>query len=260
MGRRALPDDGGRFSSLSSAGRSLGGPGLVAARRPRRQPVGRHLGGRAEPAARPALPRLRRARGAVEPQHAGRSPRARRCDVGVDRRRRREPDRRRRRTVTTIRAKDGLPSDEASSLCEDRDGSMWIGTYTSGLARMKSGRITSFGIAQGLSERRRPRALPDRAGTLWVATMSGLARFDGRKFVAVVARGLRARRRRRHPRGSRRDALVRRRPARARPAARRSSSVLTTRDGLASNKVMALHEDVRGSLWIGTVAGLTPPA
>src|ERR1017187_7507560 len=95
----------------------------------------------------------------------------------------------------------------------------------------------------------------DRAGTLWAATMTGLARFNGRGFVTVKAQGI--------PLdgivsifedhagtlwfGTAGDGLVRLRDG--------EFHVLTTNDGLASNRVLALHEDERGSLWIGTGGG-----
>jgi len=157
--------------------------------------------------------------------------------------------------VTTFGKKDGLPSEEASSLCEDRDGSIWMGTYTSGLARLQRGRITSFGTSEGLPGIDVRAIYQDRAGTLWAATMTGLARFTGRGFVPVKAQGV--------PLegivsifedhvgtlwfGTAGEGLVRLRDGEFR--------VLTTKDGLASNRVMAFHEDERGSLWIGTGGG-----
>ena len=157
--------------------------------------------------------------------------------------------------VTSFRMTDGLPSDQASSLCEDRDGSIWIGTNTAGLARLNKGRITVFGLAQGLPGTDVRAIYQDRAGTLWAATMTGLARFDGRRFVAVKAAGV--------PLdgivaifadhagtlwfGSAGEGLVEMRNGQFR--------VLTTKDGLASNKVMSFYEDARGSLWIGTGGG-----
>ena len=159
--------------------------------------------------------------------------------------------------VTTYRIKDGLPGDEASSLWEDPDGAMWIGTNTAGLARLSRGRITAFGLAQGLPGLDVRAILRDRRGTLWVSTMSGLVQFDGRRFVTVRAPGVPL------------DAVVTMLEDRAgtlwfgtsgngliqwRDGAFR---VLTIKDGLASNKVLSLHEGVRGSLWIGTGAGIT---
>ncbi len=159
--------------------------------------------------------------------------------------------------VTSYRVKDGLPSDEASSLVEDRDGAIWIGTYTAGVARLAGGRITRFGMAQGLPGLDVRALYQDRAGTVWVGTMSGLARYDGARFTTVKVDGV--------PLegiiamfedragalwfGSAADGVIRRRGD--------SFQVLTTKDGLGSNKVMSFHEDARGSLWMGTGRGLT---
>lgn len=158
--------------------------------------------------------------------------------------------------ITTFGKKDGLPSEEASSLWEDRDGSIWVGTYTSGLARLKRGRITSFGISEGLPGIDVRAIYQDRAGTLWAATMTGLARFNGRGFVPVKAQmvplgGVVISMFEDHAGtlwlGTAGNGLVRLRDGEFR--------VLTTSDGLASNRVMAFHEDERGSLWIGTGGG-----
>ncbi len=40
------------------------------------------------------------------------------------------------RIVATYTRREGLPSDEASALYEDRDGAIWGATYTGGLARL----------------------------------------------------------------------------------------------------------------------------
>lgn len=157
--------------------------------------------------------------------------------------------------ITTIRTQDGLPSDETSSLCEAADGSLWIGTYTAGAARLKAGRITTYGRAEGLPGLDVRALCQDRGGTLWAGTMKGLARFDGRRFTPVRELG---------PAldgvvailedragtlwfGTLWNGLVRYEDG--------AFSVLTTKDGLVSNRILALHEDDRGSLWIGTGGG-----
>jgi diguanylate cyclase (GGDEF)-like protein len=154
--------------------------------------------------------------------------------------------------ASSIRKRDGLPSDETSTLCEDRDGSLWIGTYTSGIARLNRGRVTTFGTAQGLPGAEVRALYQDRAGTLWAGLMAGLARFDGRNFVAVADQGA--------PIegivsiledragtlwfGTLGNGLFSLRDGKFR--------ALTTKDGLVSNRILALHEDQSGSLWIGS--------
>lgn len=154
--------------------------------------------------------------------------------------------------VTAITKKDGLTSDEASTLFEDRDGSVWVATYTGGVTRIKDGRPESFGTRQGLPNVDVRVMYRDRSGTLWAGTASGLARFDGKRFIPVAEPGA--------PRegvttmledregtlwmGTAGDGLVRYRNG--------TFDVLTRKDGLASNWIVALHEDAAGTMWIGT--------
>lgn len=159
--------------------------------------------------------------------------------------------------VTSLRVKDGLPSDETSSLWQTRDGAIWVGTNTGGIARVHDGRITRFGVAQGLPGLDVRALYQDRAGTLWAATMAGLARFEGGRFVAV------------HSAAAPLDGVVTMMEDRAGTmwfgtanaglARLRAGEfhLFTTKDGLASNKILALHEDARGSLWVGTINGIT---
>ncbi len=154
--------------------------------------------------------------------------------------------------ISTISKADGLPSDEISSLHESRDGALWIGTYTSGVVRMSGGRFESFGMAEGLPGNEVRAILQDSRGTVWVGTRSGLARFDGHRFVPVVAEGL--------PQegiaailedragtlwfGTTGQGLTRLRDG--------VFKTLTVKDGLVSNWVIALYEDAAATLWIGT--------
>lgn len=154
--------------------------------------------------------------------------------------------------ITTLRAQDGLPSDETSALCTTRDGSLWIGTYVGGAARLHRGRLTRYGVAEGLPGPDVRVLYEDRKGVLWAGTMSGLARFDGRRFVHVTHQDV--------PLdrivtiledrqgtlwfGTTRKGLVRLRSGRF--------ETLTQKDGLPSDRILALYEDDAGNLWIGT--------
>lgn len=158
--------------------------------------------------------------------------------------------------VATIGLKEGLPSLEASALFEDRDGAMWIGTYTEGVARWRpggGGRMERYGRPQGLPSVDIRSFFQDRSGTLWAGTKAGLARFDGRAFVAVKDIGA--------PTegvavitedragnvwfGTTGNGLVRYRDGKF--------STYTRNEGLVSNWIVALHVDATDALWIGTV-------
>ena len=154
-------------------------------------------------------------------------------------------------TITAIGKDDGLPSDEASTLLEARDGSIWVGTYTSGLIRLRGGVIERFGADSGLPSLDLRVLFQDRKGTLWASTTSGLARFDGTRFVPVTEPGA-------PPQGATAiiedrsgtlwmgsdDGLLRYRDG--------VFTRLTRANGLVSNWVLSLHEDADGAIWVGS--------
>ncbi|MGH9361895.1 MAG: ligand-binding sensor domain-containing protein, partial [Thermoanaerobaculia bacterium] len=86
-----------------------------------------------------------------------------------------------------------------------------------GLFRRHGGRFTEYGPAQGLPPFSIRALAEDAAGTLWVGTEGG--------GLARLAGG--------------------------------RFEVLTERDGLAGNQVLAIHPARRGGLWIGTYGGLS---
>lgn len=67
-----------------------------------------------------------------------------------------------------------------AALAEDRDGSLWIGTYGGGLTRMRDGAFTALTAKEGLPSDIVRTLYADRSGALWVGTDgSGLARVEG---------------------------------------------------------------------------------
>jgi signal transduction histidine kinase/ligand-binding sensor domain-containing protein/DNA-binding response OmpR family regulator len=72
-------------------------------------------------------------------------------------------------TYTTGR---GLPSNIISSLMEDRDGNLWVGT-SGGLVRMAAGRTDVLTERDGLASDWVLALHEDREGTLWVGTQGG---------------------------------------------------------------------------------------
>ncbi len=157
-------------------------------------------------------------------------------------------------SLKLITKKDGLGTNESSALLEDKDGAIWIGSYTQGISRLKQGKIDNFSLAQGLPNVDVRTIIQDRAGTIWAGTKSGLARFDGQRFVAVKPVGV--------PLegvstiledrsgifwlGTPGDGLFRYNPGDG------TVTMFTRKDGLVSNWVLALHEDATGGLWIGS--------
>ncbi len=132
----------------------------------------------------------------------------------------------------------GLNDNIVLSICEDHDGTLWIGTYTGGLNKMikkkEPGKNVSYSFLHYKTEPNNPRSpgsdfimtlFTDRSGTLWAGTIGGgLNRMD----------------RSDHENGTfTRFQLV--------PGDDRS---------LSDNNVFAVYEDRSGNLWIGTLGGL----
>jgi PAS domain S-box-containing protein len=114
----------------------------------------------------------------------------------------------------------GEPFDYGNnSICQDRDGDLWIGTESGGVKRVKIGTapvVTSFTREQGLAGDTVRCLLADPDGTVWVGT------YDG-GFSRI------------------RNGRIR---------------TYTVKDGLPSNFVKTIYRERRGRLWLGTEKGL----
>ena len=117
---------------------------------------------------------------------------------------------------------DGLPAfNRTFVFAEDRDGSVWMGFWTGGLARYRAGRFTLFTAADGWPTGAISSLYVDTRGRLWVGSSeSGLARVDE-------------------------------------PAADRPRLVVyTTANGLSGHGVRCITEDRQGRIYVGHLRGL----
>ena len=74
---------------------------------------------------------------------------------------------------------DGIPEAAPTAFSEDRAGNLWIGFYVGGLLRYRAGSFTPFNAADGVPSGLVNGMYLDHAGRLWVATgEGGLARVD----------------------------------------------------------------------------------
>jgi len=106
--------------------------------------------------------------------------------------------------------------DPASSrvwtICEQDDGTFWIGTSGRGLVRFHKGRFDVVGSREGLDQCDVRALFADREGNLWIGTSdNGLVRLRVRQW-----------------------------------------QIFTANDGLVSPKLSALAAEPNGNLWIGT--------
>src|SRR5215469_505627 len=70
-----------------------------------------------------------------------------------------------------------LPRSDTRRFLRDRDGGLWIGTATQGLAHIHQGRTDVFAQRDGLSSDDAVAIFEDREGDIWIGTTNGLDRF-----------------------------------------------------------------------------------
>jgi len=108
------------------------------------------------------------------------------------------------------------PVDVGDSGCvttmrEDGEGNLWLGTSAKGLIRLKDGRRSFYGPQQGLSDNNVISIFEDREGSIWVGT--------GNRGINRLGK--------------------------------QAITVLTTNDGLKSEHVYPIYEDPHGTIWVG---------
>ncbi len=122
--------------------------GRLPVRGPRGQPLDRNARRRAQPPLRRKLHALRLLRGAELRRRFDLSPDPRRLALDRNVGRRAQPHEG-RQGARPYASRDGLSYDEVSSLAEDRDGNIWVGTWGGGLNHLVKGRFHPRRSARG---------------------------------------------------------------------------------------------------------------
>jgi signal transduction histidine kinase/ligand-binding sensor domain-containing protein len=86
---------------------------------------------------------------------------------------------------------DGLAQNSVYSVHRNRDGTVWAGTVSAGLSRLKDGKFTNYSTVNGLSSDSVNSIVEGYNGTMWIATPGGLSSFaDGRWTNLSASDGL----------------------------------------------------------------------
>ena len=152
---------------------------------------------------------------------------------------------------------DGLSNEIVSSICEGRDGKIWIGTWGGGLNCLSDSEIYVFDSEQGLSNDFVAAVHEDRAGNVWAGTYGGgLNCFqDGKFTVFTTKEGLSHDRLRSILEDREGNLWIGTRGGGLNLFRNGEFTVYTTENGLSNDSVWSLFEDSRGVLWIGTYGG-----
>src|SRR5580658_3203639 len=79
---------------------------------------------------------------------------------------------------------DGLAQDSVASVYRARDGTVWAGTLSAGVSRLRDGRFTNFTEANGLASNTVSAILESADGTMWFATPGGLSKWSGGRWTS----------------------------------------------------------------------------
>jgi ligand-binding sensor domain-containing protein/signal transduction histidine kinase len=80
-------------------------------------------------------------------------------------------------TARTYTQADGLAQNSVYSVYRNRDGTIWAGTVSAGVSRLKGGKFTNYSDSSGLPSNAINSIVESFDGTTWLATPSGLASF-----------------------------------------------------------------------------------
>ena len=73
--------------------------------------------------------------------------------------------------------------DSVYTLCMDREGGVWVGLQSNGLARLRTRQLSTLSREDGLPDDRTRAVFEDGRGDIWIGTADGLARYHSGRFV-----------------------------------------------------------------------------
>lgn len=79
----------------------------------------------------------------------------------------------------------GLHSNKITTMLQDYQGNIWIGSQDNGLAVYNNGNWTYYTVADGLDNNYIYSLFQDKKGSIWIGTLQGLCHFDGKKINQV---------------------------------------------------------------------------
>lgn len=160
---------------------------------------------------------------------------------------------------------EGLIGDVVTGIAEDRDGVLWFGTHT-GASSYNGESFTGYGGAEGLHGSG-CKVLVDRTGVVWAGTSDGAFRLDGPRFTTFAL-----------PTPVIETPGYKMKPGKIWDLFEDSKGSIwfardgygackydgmafthfTKKDGLCSNNVASIVEDLQGNIWFGSITSDFP--
>ncbi|HRJ34476.1 MAG TPA: two-component regulator propeller domain-containing protein [Flavobacteriales bacterium] len=80
---------------------------------------------------------------------------------------------------------EGLSQSQVSTICQDHNGYIWLGTLGGGLNRFDGIDFVSYSMIDGLSSNMILKVFSDSKNTIWIGTDRGICKYDGKRFEKV---------------------------------------------------------------------------
>ncbi|HTT61526.1 MAG TPA: two-component regulator propeller domain-containing protein [Bryobacteraceae bacterium] len=159
---------------------------------------------------------------------------------------------------TPFGKREGLNQELVWTVMEGGDSSIWAGTQSGGLYRLKDGKVTVYATGAGFADNTVGSLFEGRDGTLWLGKDSGLSRFEHGSVAGAppASPPLREQVHAIYEDGSH-AVWIGTRSSGLAVLRGNKYTYLTTRDGLAGNNVQTIIPSRHGGLWIGTLGGLS---
>jgi ligand-binding sensor domain-containing protein/signal transduction histidine kinase/DNA-binding response OmpR family regulator/HPt (histidine-containing phosphotransfer) domain-containing protein len=152
---------------------------------------------------------------------------------------------------------DLFASSDIRSLLEDNEGSLWIGSYSVGLLRLHDAKFPTAGEPEGLQSNLAWSIVPRKLGGLWVGTDRGLSSYVDGKFTRYPGpSGHENTRVRAVLEDQENTVWAGTAGAGLYRLGANGMTVMNRSTGLSGDSILALFEDHRGRVWIGTDQGL----
>lgn len=143
------------------------------------------------------------------------------------------------------------------TMCEDRDGGLWVGTLINGVEHHRDGQLSRHTTRDGLSSDRVQCLAQDSSGDMWIGTLRGLNRISRGKVIRFSGEDVLTRKTIRALHVDRRGALwIGMLGSGLGRFYKNQLQILTGRHGLPSDAVEQILEDDDGHLWLGTFSGI----
>ncbi len=90
--------------------------------------------------------------------------------------------------ATTYTQANGLAQNSVYSVYESHDGTVWAGTLSGGVSRLRNGKFITFTILEGLASNTVASILETSDGIMWFATPNGLSALANDRWISYASR------------------------------------------------------------------------